>query len=196
MQAEMAPMEFMIPGGYKKNLEGTSGIWTYDERSKNFRLFGMRVDKEISRLERGTMATGILACYRLTQPESTEIKMSTARELQRICNEIPKGTQYNIYLNGLLYTATKNSSIGYHGDATITRQLEEIMKRYKTQGQILRYSKRWLEGDSDEQIPGTSTKKAKRDDEDDDFSTGPEESVLVGLDYDDPCYDILMLDDN
>ncbi|CAB3250998.1 unnamed protein product [Arctia plantaginis] len=138
----MAPMKFLIPGGYEVNLEGTSGIWTYDERLKNYRLYGMRVDKEISRLDRGTMATGILACYRLTQPESTEIKMSTARELEGKCNEIPKGAQYNIYLNGLLYTATKDSSIGYHGDATITRQLEELMKRYKTQGQILRYGKR------------------------------------------------------
>lgn len=162
----------------------------------NYRLFGMKIKEEVDLITRGLMATGILSSYKLISPPVEGLKITTARALERNMDEIPEGTSQNIYLNGLLYTAIKDSSVGYHGDSTITRQLGEIMKRYTTQGQIMRYGKRWLEGEGDEPQESSSSKRQRLENDEEEA----EVDVVLGQSYDiiedDISFDILDKDDN
>lgn len=99
--AEMSPMKFIIPGGYEVDFEAKSGIWTYNSKTANYYLFGMKIDESVDLVTRGVMSTGILSGFRLVSPPTEGLKIMTARALERDINSIPEGASYNIYLNGL-----------------------------------------------------------------------------------------------
>jgi len=157
---DSSPTSITTSEGYHIDLHTQEGIFVYREAKKHYYLFGTKAPTESEKYDIGESFNGCLTGYKITSTSYEGLKTVSLRRLEEIYDEIEDGDKHKIFLNGVQYTAIKDSSLAYVHVQTNSRQIyERRLNHEDSMNRILAEKRQWLVGRNDDDEP--SSKKAR-----------------------------------
>lgn len=138
---------FTLEGGHTIDVDGDTGIFTYDDIKKRYRLFGMTIRKEEPKLSRASLMKGLLSGYKILDEVDNTAPVRSLTYLDDHRETIEESSIFRTYLYGNLNTVIRDSSVTAQVRRTYNRHLDESLKSLGSATLALS-QKRMVRGDS------------------------------------------------